>query len=102
MTDHLIGKKGDYATFSEVIPHLQTGDIVTFKPGLHTIKTTNLTVNKLTLRGIADNAYEKTTLVITPETDGPNQPAFSLAEGGGLEIDRLSIVVSPNVMPNCL
>lgn len=99
MTDHLIGKKGDYATFSEVIPHLQTGDIVTFKPGLHTIKTTNLTINKLTLRGIADNAYEKTTLVITPETDRPNQPAFSLAEGGGLEIDRLSIVVSPNVTP---
>lgn len=97
MTDHLVGKKGDYATFKDVIPHLKSGDSVTFKPGLHTIEASGLEIDKLTLQGIAENAYEKTTLVIT--SGGTATPAFIVKENGGFEIDRLSIVAAPRVTP---
>lgn len=97
MTDYLVGKKGDYTTFQEAIPHLEDGDIVTFKPGLHSIVASDLKIKRLTLQGIAEKAYEKTTLVLTANPEDPKTPAFHIEDNGGLEINRLSIVVAPTV-----
>lgn len=99
MTEYIIGKKGDYKNFADVIPELADGDIVTFNRGLHPIEASDLTINNLTLRGTHDAAYNNTMIIISANKEDATKPAFRIPRGGGIAINSISIVVSPKVRP---
>ena len=99
MTEYIIGKKGDYKNFADVIPELVDGDIVTFNRGLHPIEASDLTINNLTLRGTHDAAYNNTMIIISANKEDETKPAFRIPRGGGIAINSISIVVSPKVRP---
>lgn len=99
MTEYLIGNKGDFKTFAEVVPTLVDGDIVTFKKGHHPIEADDLKVNNLTLRGSYDEAYKNTMINIIANKEDDTTPAFTIPKNGGIAVNSLSIVVAPKVRP---
>ena len=99
MAEYIIGKKGDFKTFAEVVPNLADGDVVTFNKGLHPIEADDLTIHNLTLRGTYEDAYSNTMVLISANKNDDTKPAFRISENGGLAISSLSIVVAPKVRP---